>query len=419
MANDQQINIGSSANDGTGDPLRTAFNKYNQHRHPVADLTDGGALAAKDTVGTSDIDAGAVTYTKIQEVSATDKILGRSSAGSGSVEEIACTSLARSLLDDADQAEMQATLGVAPAGADNSTPVTLDTAAHDYLSLSGQQISLGAVDLAADVSGNLPIGNLNGGASASSSTFWRGDGTWAVPAGSGDVSASGTPGSGQYARWTDATTIEGRTTTQVKSDLGLGAFSDLSDVPAYSGNEGKALRINGAGDGVEAVTDELLDPSGQSDGTGLTVQSGAFAFRTPTEMRSDLDVRQQVSLVANQVQARNSANSADEARTQRILSVWAGEIIANGTYMMALWGPIPTALSEVSIQSDSGTCNVQVTKNGTVINGFGTAQLASATVRDVSSTETLAEDDLLRVVVSSSSSLTGLFVTLKGVRTGD
>jgi hypothetical protein len=79
----------------------------------TAKILDGAVTTAKcDSLGTAALANGAVTYAKIQDVSATDKLLGRSSSGSGDVEEITCTAAGRALLDDADAAAQRATLGL-------------------------------------------------------------------------------------------------------------------------------------------------------------------------------------------------------------------------------------------------------------------------------------------------------------------
>jgi hypothetical protein len=91
----------------------------NRMRELYTSLTNQGVLvkgAGQTTglqVGVSNIPDGEVTYDKLQDVSATDKILGRSSSGAGSIQEIACTSLGRAILACDDSAPILVLLGTA------------------------------------------------------------------------------------------------------------------------------------------------------------------------------------------------------------------------------------------------------------------------------------------------------------------
>ena len=112
------------------------------------DLVDASSIdidkldqASTTKLGTTALADDAVTYAKLQDVSATDKLLGRSTAGAGNVEEITLTAAGRALLDDADATAQRATLGLG----------TLATQAASAVAITGGAITGGTITGITDI----------------------------------------------------------------------------------------------------------------------------------------------------------------------------------------------------------------------------------------------------------------------------
>lgn len=100
----------------------------------------GGGAPGDGTVTTAKLANSAVTYAKLQNVSATDRLLGRSSAGAGVIEEISCTAFGRSVLAAADASAGRTALAAAPTASPTFTgavTVPLGSIAAPGIALTG------------------------------------------------------------------------------------------------------------------------------------------------------------------------------------------------------------------------------------------------------------------------------------------
>ncbi len=131
-----------------------------------------------------------------------------------------------------------------------------------------------------------------------------------------------------------------------------------------------------------------------------------------------------IQLAANQVATLNSAGTGFEARTEKVVgSIFlpiTGNVAAGAADgQIGMWGNKPCALTAVRARTLGGACSIQIRKNGAPINGFTGTVAQTTAVTSTASSEPLAQDNLLDVVVTNASSLTGLFITFLGVRTAD
>jgi len=200
------------------------------------------------------------------------------------------TTAGKALLDDADAAAQRTTLGLGTLATQSGTfsgtssgtntgDVTLN-GALDYLTIAGQVITRGAIDLATDVTGDLPFSNITQ-ASAASRLLGRG-----AAAGAGDfqeitlgtnlsmsgttLNATGGSGSGDVVGDDTSTTVQnivaysttgGKNITELTGTQGDVLYHNgTSWQKLAAGTAGQVLRTNGAGTNPDWWTP--ADPTG-------------------------------------------------------------------------------------------------------------------------------------------------------------
>ena len=278
--------------------------------HYIAASIDNEHLA-DNAVGTDEIAADAVTYAKIQNVSATDKILGRDSASAGIIEEITPANV-RTMLNvedgaTADQSNAEIVAAV-EAGTDSNTftdadhtklnGITASANAYVHPNHSGEITSTadGATVIAGNIvdEANLKVSNApTNGHFLSAQSGDTGGMTWAAVAaataaddiGTGDAAVSITTSSGNI-------TIDAAANNSDIIFKGTDATADITMLTLDGSEAGKAIfnsAITGGGlltTGGNIVIPDAGNIGSASDTDAIAISSaGVVTFSgvvTPT-----------------------------------------------------------------------------------------------------------------------------------------
>ncbi len=343
-------------------------------------------------IGTTAVAEDAITYAKIQNVTATDRLLGRSTANAGVIEEIICTSAGRALLDDASASAQRTTLGI-----DTNDSVTFGTVTAN-LSSSSATITAGTI------TGITDITVADGGTGASTAAAARqnlgleiGVNVQAYDAGLQSISGLTTAanqgifltGSDTYSVYTftaagralldDADAAAQRTT------LGLGTLATQSGT--FTGTH------SGTSSGTN-TGDQTITLTGAVTGTG----TGSFA----------------TSLAAGIVGTTNIA--ADAVTYEKIQNISAGNVLlGNSTSSAGVVEEIPCTAAGRALLDDADASAQRSTLGLGALSTLGTVDASTITNESVGTAELADSSVTIGKLSLAAQDLAGSLIANAGI----